>query len=408
MADQLVLFDHLTQGRPIVYVEKGCIFVDTITPLGPMYETVLDIPVSEVYRFITLINICLTGLFSVLFLTLKVPNKKSLHAYRQTRYAMTAAYLIVAVFNTLELLETNWSSDGQLMLLTTLVVSNLQIFLLSSTLITLINANRFNNKRILLEITPTLALSITSFWLLFTERPVALKVVMSLFFAFYFIQYIRYNVFFWKQRGKTIAALENYFAATISIQRINWITVMFIWIMLTGIMALFSYLLPTVFMIPFNITFFLFYLFFGIYHLNYLFLFPEYESVFAPEEAPAVPWKNHHPGLNREQLDKAVANWEAGDSYLVSGLTIEDVATQLHTNRTYLSGYVNQQKGVSFKEWVTRLRIERAKKLLIEQPSVPVSQIGVLVGLPDKSNFGRQFTKVTGLSPLQWRNQQLA
>lgn len=371
-----------------------------------MYETVLDIPVSEVYRFVTLLNICLTSLFGVLFLTLKVPKKKSLHGYRQTRYALTAAYLIVAVFNTLELLEKEWSADGALMLLTTLVVSSLQIFLLTSTLVTLINANRFKGGRMLVELTPIVVLSIVSFGLLFAERPVALKIVMGLFFAYYLAQFVRYGVLFWKERRKTIQALENFFAAAISVQRVNWITVMFVWILITGLMSLLSFLLPTLFMVPFNVTFFLFYLIFGIYHLNYLFMFPEYESVFAPEEAPTTPSRNHHVGLSWDQLDKAVTNWEAGDAFLVPGLTIEDVANQLNTNRTYVSGYINKNKGVSFKEWVTQLRIERAKRLLLEQPSLPVSQIGVLVGLPDKSNFGRQFTKVTGLSPQQWRNRQ--
>ncbi|NLT03669.1 MAG: hypothetical protein GXY09_07400, partial [Bacteroidales bacterium] len=93
-----------------------------------MYDNIPDIPVSDVYKYITQINICLTGLFSLLFLTLKVPVKESFQGYRQTRYVMAAAYLIMAVFNMLELLEPEWGANGQLMLLNTLVLSSLQIF----------------------------------------------------------------------------------------------------------------------------------------------------------------------------------------------------------------------------------------------------------------------------------------
>lgn len=370
-----------------------------------MYEQVPDIPVSDVYRFITLINICLTGLFSVLFITLKVPVKKSLRGYKRTRYFMTAAYLVVAVFNTLELMETEWGTNGQLMLLTTLLVSSLQMLLLMATLLTLINANRFTNQRLFLELTPTLVLGIVSYYFLFGDHPVALRYAMSVFSVYYFSQFTRYAYFFWNERTKTMKALENYFAAPVSIQRVNWITVMFFWLLLIGILSLLSYLLPTLFMVPFNILYGLFYLLFGIYHLNYLFLFPEYESVFAPEEPQLLPYRNHHQGLAWDQLEHAVAKWESGDAFMVPGLTIEDVASQLNTNRTYLSAYINKQKGVSFKEWMTLLRIERAKQLLLNQPNLPVSQIGALVGLSDKSNFGRQFSKITGMTPQRWRRR---
>ena len=372
-----------------------------------MYDNIPDIPVSDVYKYITQINICLTGLFSLLFLTLKVPVKESFQGYRQTRYVMAAAYLIMAVFNMLELLEPEWGANGQLMLLNTLVLSSLQIFLLTFTLITLINPYRFTNKRLLLELTPSLVLGLISYSFLFGEHSVALSITMSLFFGYYLVQYIRYALLFWRQREKTIKVLDNYYATSLSEKRINWITVMFCWIMITGLMVFFSYLLPTVFMIPFSILYGLFYLGFGIYHLNYMFLLPEYESLITPNGAPVAPARNHHQSaLTWEQLDKAVTGWETGNGYLVPGLTIEDVAVDLKTNRTYLSNYLNQTKGVTFNEWITRLRIESAKQYLIKEASLPVSQIGMIVGFPDKSNFGRQFSKVTGSSPQNWRKQQ--
>jgi len=69
---------------------------------------------------------------------------------------------------------------------------------------------------------------------------------------------------------------------------------------------------------------------------------------------------------------------------------------------------MNLHRKMTFKEWINHLRIEEAKNLLQNHPEMPVSQIGTMVGLPDKSNFGRQFTRLTGKSPQAWRKDQFS
>ena len=53
------------------------------------------------------------------------------------------------------------------------------------------------------------------------------------------------------------------------------------------------------------------------------------------------------------------------------------------------------------------MRIEDAKRLLMEQPEIPVRHIGYIIGFSDKSNFRRQFKEVVGCTPSEWREREL-
>ena len=52
----------------------------------------------------------------------------------------------------------------------------------------------------------------------------------------------------------------------------------------------------------------------------------------------------------KERLDK----WITADGYTRQGLTIEELAATLVTNRTYLSSYIKMVYHVSFREWTCR------------------------------------------------------
>ena len=95
--------------------------------------------------------------------------------------------------------------------------------------------------------------------------------------------------------------------------------------------------------------------------------------------------------------------WIENKRYRECSLSREDVASELNTSPAFLSAYFNGVLKSDFYTWRTSLRIEDAKKLLLDNTELPVSLVGEMVGINDRSNFHRQFKKVTGLSPSQWR-----
>lgn len=87
---------------------------------------------------------------------------------------------------------------------------------------------------------------------------------------------------------------------------------------------------------------------------------------------------------------------------LQEDISLEDVAELVHLNPHYFSKVFKQQTGETFIDYVTRLRIERAKEL-ISEGHLSLKEVCYLVGYKDPNYFSRVFKKVTGVTPTEYR-----
>lgn len=100
-----------------------------------------------------------------------------------------------------------------------------------------------------------------------------------------------------------------------------------------------------------------------------------------------------------------LSTWIDEKQFTRANLTLEIVAGELHTNRTYLSKHINTHLNKNFKEWIRDLRIHEALRLIEKQTDLSYMQIGEMVGIPDKSSFYRQFSLVTKMTPGRYKKQ---
>lgn len=84
-------------------------------------------------------------------------------------------------------------------------------------------------------------------------------------------------------------------------------------------------------------------------------------------------------------------------------ITLYDAAEYLHMNYSYLSAYISQNTDKHFSEHLNETRVAHAKELL-EATSLSISDISSAIGYADQSYFGKVFKKLSGLTPLQYRN----
>lgn len=104
------------------------------------------------------------------------------------------------------------------------------------------------------------------------------------------------------------------------------------------------------------------------------------------------------------RIDKAVEEWVENKLFCEYDKTRDQVAEELHTSREMLNLYFSSRIGLDFRTWRTNLRIEEAKRLLLENEDASINIIAEASGFSDKSNFHRQFVKIVGCSPKQWRD----
>jgi AraC-like DNA-binding protein len=90
-----------------------------------------------------------------------------------------------------------------------------------------------------------------------------------------------------------------------------------------------------------------------------------------------------------------------------TNLNLQKLARKAGHPPRRISSVVNRLTGQNFSQWVNTTRIESVCKLL-QDPDISVTQAMHEAGFSTKSNFNREFKRVTGLSPSAWRNQQSA
>ena len=88
-------------------------------------------------------------------------------------------------------------------------------------------------------------------------------------------------------------------------------------------------------------------------------------------------------------------------------LTLGQVAKSINTSTFYFCKLFKKVTGINFTEYVSRVRIERAKNLLLN-PNLRVSEIAFEVGFESLTHFNRVFKKILGQSPTTYRSQLFA
>lgn len=107
------------------------------------------------------------------------------------------------------------------------------------------------------------------------------------------------------------------------------------------------------------------------------------------------------------EIIEKVANWIKTDGYVQQGLTIKELSEILHTNRTYLSAYIKTTYKMTFREWITGLRLEYAKNILKEHPEINIQKLAESSGFLSRSNFIKSFSEKEGCTPGKWKKANL-
>lgn len=100
------------------------------------------------------------------------------------------------------------------------------------------------------------------------------------------------------------------------------------------------------------------------------------------------------PGVLRRALEYIDRNFS-------HPIQLSDVAEDVGVSHAYLSNLFTRHLGLSFVDQLTDSRMEKARRLLLEQ-KLSVKEISSLVGYQDPNYFSRLFKKQTGMSPTEY------
>lgn len=92
--------------------------------------------------------------------------------------------------------------------------------------------------------------------------------------------------------------------------------------------------------------------------------------------------------------------------YRDPAITIDRVAEQLGTNRTYLSRAINENGGMSFSQYVNSYRIGEARRILSEgETDIQIKVLAYELGFATPETFSTTFKKAIGMLPSKFRDE---
>ena len=195
---------------------------------------------------------------------------------------------------------------------------------------------------------------------------------------------------------------------------IEWLSIFTYWAVIFGVGCGLLTFLPDEYVFIWILSSIPFYCYLFYSYQNYLLFYEQVENAFeqdiqSEEElltnsgtAPEMVSDEEVPESYTEFIEK-VDNWIKTDGYVQQGLTIKELSKILYTNRTYLSAYIKTTYKMTFREWITSLRLEYAKNILKEHPEINIQKLAESSGFLSQSNFIKLFSEKEGCTPAKWK-----
>lgn len=92
------------------------------------------------------------------------------------------------------------------------------------------------------------------------------------------------------------------------------------------------------------------------------------------------------------------------NEHMEEDVTLGQVARAAGASTFYLCKLFRKHLGMTFTEYLSRCRVERAKEMLLK-PTARVSEVAFEAGFQSLTHFNRVFRKVVGGSPTEYRDQ---
>lgn len=218
---------------------------------------------------------------------------------------------------------------------------------------------------------------------------------------------------------KATCKLDNYYSDDAAVY-IRWMSVFTYWAIVFGVgQGIFTFV-PDRYVYLWIISAIPFYIYLYVSYANYLLMYEHVaDAINTYEEKEEYDIENVVENRDRdngqtissttriskqqeEMLKSNIQKWIDDKEFTKGGLTIEDIARQTASNRTYVSHFVNTHYGMSFREWINYLRLQYAKDIMLKSPDKSVADIALESGYLSTSYFSRIFKETEGLAPGRW------
>ena len=370
----------------------------------------------SIYNYSLCIALPLMSFFGFYFLFAKTPEKSIFENYLRSRRIMGVAILLLAANYSVHFFFGIRFKNANAAILMNLSTYFLCYWLFSSALTTLLDRFYITKRRLRTHICLWILFSVLSGIVLLLLPKGILQTTAMFALATWLVIY---GLFLTRRLLKTYHKVIRIFNDTHADDigaYIKWLSIFTYWAVIFGVGCGLLTFLPDEYIYIWILSSVPFYIYLFLCYLNYLLFYEQVEN--AMEDGMTSEEENMCDTTNQKQeqkqetpfyhaeIEKKIKGWIDTDGYIRPGLTIKELSDKLQTNRTYLSGYIKTKYEMSFRDWITGLRIEYAKRLLAQNPRLTVADISEKSGFLSPSHFIRMFKENVGCTPVRWKKTE--
>ena len=370
----------------------------------------------SIYNYSLCIALPLMSFFGFYFLFAKTPEKSIFENYLRSRRIMGVAILLLAANYSVHFFFGIRFKNANAAILMNLSTYFLCYWLFSSALTTLLDRFYITKRRLRTHIFLWILFSILSGIVLLLLPKGILQTTAMFALATWLVIY---GLFLTRRLLKTYHKVIRIFNDTHADDvgaYIKWLSIFTYWAVIFGVGCGLLTFLPDEYIYIWILSSVPFYIYLFLCYINYLLFYEQVENAMedgiTSEEENLCDTTNQKQEQKQEtpfyhaEIEKKIKGWIDTDGYIRPGLTIKELSDKLQTNRTYLSGYIKTKYDMSFRDWITGLRIEYAKRLLAQNPRLTVADISEKSGFLSPSHFIRMFKENAGCTPVKWKKTE--
>lgn len=366
---------------------------------------------SILYEFSLCAALSLMFFFGIYFISAKVPDKTIYETYLRSRRIMGAALLLLAANYCVHFFYGIRFKNVNAAILMNLSTYFLSYWLFSSALMALLDRFYLTKRRFIRHIIIWIMFTIFSGTvLMILPDNIIQKIAMLIMAAWLFIYGTRLAYNLLKAYHKAVRLFDDTHSEHIAAY-IRWLSIFTYWAVIYGVSCGLLTFLPDRYIYLWVLSSIPFYIYLYCSYMNYLLFYEQVENIL---ETEAYSKHSDLADVNNEDMpicfmyiSERLSSWIDNEGYIKKGLTLNELAEELNTNRTYLSAYIKETYKISFREWITRMRIDYAKKKMIEHPELTIIGISEMSGYMSQSNFMKLFRDKEGCTPAQWRKNNM-
>lgn len=382
--------------------------------MSSLLSVVFNIELSLIIASVT------SFILAFLLFLINVPNTEYSRKLAKTKNTIAMCYLVSSVIFYLCLKHSGIANYEVFSSLMVFIVTALSSAVLSFSLTNLLEDG--DNDKFYINVAAIAIVSyvmMKAFWM-----PVGFTrtAIIALSIVLFVVNCLFHIIIFHRTYKRSLKKIEQYYDEDQD-HKIKWIRFCYTIMMLTQMFILVYMLLPRGFMKIYTLWYVLFMLYFTANFISFLGSHKllldafAYKTLSGQEIMERIErrkkYKQDRDGVVEQteltdpqlmRIERSLQKWVKEKRFKEYDKTREQIARELNTTKEMLHLYFTTKVGVDFKTWRTGLRIEEAKRLLLENPEMSINIIAELSGFSDRSNFHRQFTKIVGCSPKQWRD----